>query len=266
MRAFLESVAELGPGDHACLVFDSDELRREAAVAFLKAGAERGERLLIVSANGNGAVDAELAPLTTSGQLVRLSSGRERASGDVLARSRTVARDALADGYRAVRVLTAVEDWTVDELQRYERGTRDLFDDGTFTALCEYDRRRHLEADLIGLQDLHGRVVFALEGSDALRVEREADGRLRLSGWVDITSLGTLVEPLRRAMDGEADVELQLAEVTFVDVSGLRLLVEAAGRLADADRKLVFESPPEAVVTMLRVLGWDRVRGLEVRR
>src|SRR5581483_11053638 len=153
------------------------------------------------------------------------------------------------------RFLTAVEDWTVDELQRYERGTRDLFDDGTFTALCEYDRRRHLEADLIGLQ-----------ASDALRVQREADGRLRLSGWVDITSLGTLVEPLRRAMDGEADVELQLAEVTFVDVSGLRLLVEAAGRLADADRKLVFESPPEAVVTMLRVLGWDRVRGLEVRR
>ncbi|MHB1930140.1 MAG: STAS domain-containing protein, partial [Acidimicrobiales bacterium] len=87
-------------------------------------------------------------------------------------------------------------------------------------------------------------------------------------GEADIATVNLFaeaVESLARRSHGaasSAEACLDLADLEFIDVSGARVLVEAAASMGPG-RQLVIRHPPEMLVRILEV-GWGRVPGLRL--
>lgn len=101
-----------------------------------------------------------------------------------------------------------------------------------------------------------------------LQVESTAQGRrLRVvvSGEVDVSN----AEELRAKIDaGFADeaverIEVDLAEVSYIDSTGIGVLVGSAHRAQDAGRAFEVLNPQANVLRILGLLGVDEVLGLK---
>lgn len=80
--------------------------------------------------------------------------------------------------------------------------------------------------------------------------------RLRVAGELDLATAAVLESHLTAELDGRHDVELELAEVSFVDSTGLRVLVEGSRRAADRGVQLVLLVPlPPQMQRVLEVTG-----------
>jgi anti-anti-sigma factor len=76
------------------------------------------------------------------------------------------------------------------------------------------------------------------------------------SGDIDLDSAPELEAVLRQAIDAAPSrVIVELKSVTFLDSSGLRVLVEAQRGLSDAGAALVIDGMSEAVRRVLEVTG-----------
>ena len=85
-----------------------------------------------------------------------------------------------------------------------------------------------------------------------LDVNTDVDGALVLAGEIDSYTAPDLAERL------EADptlVVLDLTDVTFIDSSGLRVLVEGHRRRVEAGSSLTLRSPSAAVQRLLEISG-----------
>ena|SRR6266511_2670830 len=91
------------------------------------------------------------------------------------------------------------------------------------------------------------------------------DGRpgWQLIGEVDLATRSVLQAALHRAVEGTGDIELDLAELAFIDVGGATVLADAAQRLG-AGRRLVLHNPSPMLRRIIE-LGWGPVPGLELR-
>lgn len=72
--SFLTRADALAAGDHACLVYDDDGRRDEMLLSFLKAGLERGERLMYLADGADTRIGPEFVPAVESGQLTVIPS------------------------------------------------------------------------------------------------------------------------------------------------------------------------------------------------
>ncbi|TYB67651.1 STAS domain-containing protein [Nonomuraea sp. PA05] len=87
---------------------------------------------------------------------------------------------------------------------------------------------------------------------------------LRISGEIDRGNRHLLAGALAWALlAGSHDIRLDLSGLTFIDVSGMRLVVVAAARLS-ADRTLVLDPISPAVRRILALTGWEQAPGLHV--
>ncbi|MBA3288587.1 MAG: STAS domain-containing protein [Acidimicrobiia bacterium] len=84
-----------------------------------------------------------------------------------------------------------------------------------------------------------------------LELRDEEPGTLVLVGEIDSYTAPMLAERMER---GDVDV-LDLAGVTFLDSSGLRLLVDAHQTRADAGSSLLLRSPSAPVQRLLEISG-----------
>lgn len=79
-----------------------------------------------------------------------------------------------------------------------------------------------------------------------------------LAGEIDVASIEALEAAItateQDAAEG-ADVVLDMTEVTFLDSSGLRVLVTANDRLDTAGSRLVIRRPPASVLRVLEITG-----------
>lgn len=93
-----------------------------------------------------------------------------------------------------------------------------------------------------------------------LEVEEEGDAILiRPSGELDISTIQVLDAALQNAMKSEAsEVLLDLWELTFIDSTGLRLLVLAAERLHGSGNRLRMLRVSAPVSRSLEISGLDR--------
>lgn len=83
---------------------------------------------------------------------------------------------------------------------------------------------------------------------------------LRIAGQMDISAAPHLRDVLERAAaDGSHDVVVDLAEVTFIDCSGLRPLLEARARCGDRFR---LSGVTEPVARLLRLTDLDGTFGV----
>jgi anti-anti-sigma factor len=96
----------------------------------------------------------------------------------------------------------------------------------------------------------------------AIRLERTGTTvRIVAAGELDLATTGQLRDHVARALAGSAEVVLlDLAEITFIDSSGLRTLIEAAEH--DGNRLRIIPSP--ACIRLFDVTGVrDRLPLLE---
>lgn len=92
----------------------------------------------------------------------------------------------------------------------------------------------------------------------ALSIASERDGdvhTLGLTGEIDLANAAEVEQALRRIEATDAEViVVDLAGVSFIDSSGIRVLVAAAARARGGDR-LVLARPTRAVLRVLRIAG-----------
>jgi anti-anti-sigma factor len=96
-------------------------------------------------------------------------------------------------------------------------------------------------------------------GPLTLRVEREGNlRRIRLAGELDLANAGAVDQELNEAFaDGQCEILVDMRELTFIDSTGLALLVAAIGRDGDGKRLRFVPSPATAVTRVLQVTGLD---------
>lgn len=79
-----------------------------------------------------------------------------------------------------------------------------------------------------------------------------------LIGEIDLASIGALeaaIDATEQDAAAGADVVLDMTGVTFLDSSGLRVLVTANDRLASAGSRLVIRRPAASVLRVLEITG-----------
>jgi anti-anti-sigma factor len=93
--------------------------------------------------------------------------------------------------------------------------------------------------------------LFDLQTSD------ESYGfRAALSGEIDLSTVEAVESGVREAIDGNNGVvALDLREVSFLDSSGLRLLLRLHKDLGDAGRRLVVVQGPRRVARVFELTG-----------
>jgi anti-sigma B factor antagonist len=88
-----------------------------------------------------------------------------------------------------------------------------------------------------------------------LRIEMDAPARrVRLAGELDMSSAPQLVTTLAETVDRTSDLELDLSELTFMDSSGLHVIINVAKTL-DGRATLVLIAPLPAVARVLEIAG-----------
>jgi anti-sigma B factor antagonist len=88
------------------------------------------------------------------------------------------------------------------------------------------------------------------------------DRTARLIGELDLSVYDEATDQLLSAFDGPGDVRLDLSELSFVDSSGIRLLIQLRRALGEGDR-IVLSSPTPQVRKILDAVG-IRDLGFEV--
>jgi anti-sigma B factor antagonist len=97
-------------------------------------------------------------------------------------------------------------------------------------------------------------------------VERSGSPReFLLSGELDLATVDGAADELASAVVEDGDLSLDLASVSFIDSSGIRLLLQIYRTLQGRGR-LILVSPQGQVADLLRLMGLTRVDGVEVIR
>ena len=92
------------------------------------------------------------------------------------------------------------------------------------------------------------------------------DGRtrvLQLVGELDISSAPALRERLMGLLAEDGDIIVDLSTLSFMDSSGISVLIVAHKRSLQQGRKLTLRSPGGAVAKVLEVSGTDQVFSIE---
>jgi anti-sigma B factor antagonist len=89
-------------------------------------------------------------------------------------------------------------------------------------------------------------------------VEEQGLVKLLLRGELDLSTASKAEEELRRAEAGEPDLlVLDLSELTFLDSTGLRLIVTADHRAREQGRRVAVVKGPETVQRVFAITRLD---------
>jgi anti-anti-sigma factor len=94
-------------------------------------------------------------------------------------------------------------------------------------------------------------------------VQTDQRRTFRLIGELDISNAETLAAILDREAQEQGDINLDMSELTFIDSSGIRVLLRAMDRL-DGQGKLVLVAPTHPVRQILALMGLQDRDGLLV--
>jgi anti-anti-sigma factor len=101
----------------------------------------------------------------------------------------------------------------------------------------------------------------------AFTVDRDRDAiAVALSGELDFSEAHTLAAALLAAeRDEPRMMVVDLAELTFIDAAGMRVLVEAARRANNHRRPMMFVEPLQEIRRILELVGLDLVATVGIR-
>jgi anti-anti-sigma regulatory factor len=271
-------------GDHLCLPFRSDDEQREVLTTYIVDGLTRGERVIYYADRtapdvvGSWLAESgiETGRMIDEGRLEIRSVDNDHLSGglselDIVITTLWVevrqARDAGYPGLRISREMTSELKSAAGEraLVEYEQRLSKVFHSRELVAICQYDQRLFDDAAITGLIACHSQVVQIdpLHDDRRLRiVPTYAPRGLRILGTVDVITAGALTTTLHRATRWpESDLHLDLGELEFIDVAGVRAIVRAAAGLTPG-RRLIIERLAPGLRKVFKIVGWDRTPGL----
>jgi anti-anti-sigma factor len=96
------------------------------------------------------------------------------------------------------------------------------------------------------------------------RVERDGDHRFRLFGELDMANASDLFRQLERAAQQDGDLRLDLSQLTFMDSTGVHVLVRLADRCASGHR-IVVEGPTAQVARLFELVGAESYPNVVIR-
>jgi anti-anti-sigma factor len=85
----------------------------------------------------------------------------------------------------------------------------------------------------------------------------------RLSGELDMATAVTLHEALQHVVAAHGRLVLDMEELSFIDSSGLRALVQLSERMNGAGPLVLCNVPP-SVRRLLDIVGFEALPGIEV--
>lgn len=276
-------MATITPGHHACLVYESDDEKRFGARSFVANGLREGGRVVYITEShaddvismldGDG-FDPEAC--IADGRLSIVPPQLTYLAGGSFDPERAV--DALRDqaawttehGYPSLWIAAEMT-WALrgvpgsEQLLAFERAVDELFDGQTVVALCQYDRRRFDAETILGATALHSHVVKRDEPAAApagsyLWIGSDEPGVVQLKGIVDLSNVNRFARAVDQVVAEGGDLHVDLAQLSFIDLTGLWVLHDATERLARAGRRLTLSSPPPTFDKVLDILGWDDLK------
>jgi ABC-type transporter Mla MlaB component len=269
------------PGEHACCRFTHAADRRRLALAFVRAGLDRGHKVVYLSGEDDAtrfvadlvATDDRVDAALERGQLEVRPATDEYVPDGTFDRAgiRNGLRDdhtqALADGYAALSMAGDMS-WALglppgrDGLVAYENEVTTMMAAGpTLAFLCIYDHGRFAAGTLAGVVESHG-VDVSPELAQVGRVGYLAASRvfpgpaLRLCGELDFGCAEAVAGVLDAHYHGT--LRLDLADLGYVDVAGLRALRGKKGQ------RLAITSASQPVRKLIGLLGWDTDPEIEI--
>jgi PAS domain S-box-containing protein len=197
----LRSLADLRPGEHLGLLFETEAERRAGLAPFLRRGLELHEKVMYLGDAG-AALDhlrddgVDVGLYETNGQFYvgTDAAGIFNPAGPAAFLRQETAR-ALAEGYPALRVAVDMA-WMREKLfgnpglSDYEAGLNNFLPGSACLVLCQFDRRRFDPALLLEILTAH---PLVLNGTKVLEnicylppeaVSGQAPGAARLSKWL----------------------------------------------------------------------------------
>lgn len=196
------------------------------------------------------------------------SADGSRAAG-LAARVQAFVETGLTEGYAALRLAAEVCEVappgeSVEQMRARERRAAQLTTSLPVTGVCLYDRKRCSEEYLMAVEREHESCAHpeGLHSDRLLTITRERGlTRLRLVGEVDLSNAVALRKVLAGAI-ADGDVTLDLAELSFIDVAGLRAIVQVA--MSNIDRSICLCDPSPQVLALLGRCGWSHLLNLKV--
>jgi anti-anti-sigma factor len=271
----LERPAGVERADHVCWAYADDAAFEEAALRFLTAGLDRGDRLMWV---GDGAEDrlrrsagplAAVEQLVARGtlRLVSVGDGYDAADGFSPDQQFTfydaATRAALADGYRGLRVVAEITALAADpeqraDLLRWEHRADAFVASGSgFAALCAY-RGDELPADVVADVASAHPVSYSDGTRAAFRLWFDG-GALLVAGDVDHFTAERLARLLATTDVDVPVMELDLSRLGFIDLAGVRVIAAWAEDLRGRSTELVLAGPSRLFHRMWDLLAPDGV-------
>lgn len=266
-------------GEHACCHVEDRRDRDRLAVGFVVAGLRRGFKVVYLCEAGD--VDATLALLRAADAAV--DEALQRGQCDVRDASATYAPDgsfdvermlatvraehagALAQGYAGLSISgdvgAVIGAPGAERLAEYERRLDAELGDDTHVVFCHYDHPKidpqtithaaathHVDvpAELAAI----GRTGFLA----AARVH--SPETLRLAGELDFESADGVADAVGAQF--QRSLEVDLADLSFVDVAGLRAL------RSSATDGLTISAASPTIRRIIELLGWDTDPGVRV--
>ncbi|GAA2276158.1 MULTISPECIES: STAS domain-containing protein [Kitasatospora] len=98
----------------------------------------------------------------------------------------------------------------------------------------------------------------AIATGDAVRDGRPTPLVVRVGGEIDVATAPRLRQRLAAALEAHREVVLDLSEVTFMDCSGLGVLVQARNQADRCGRRLVLHGVGHPVARLLKLTGLTR--------
>jgi anti-anti-sigma factor len=273
-------------GDHICCAFGSEAEQEALVVRFARDAISRRERLVYMcDGNDEGTIRSflDVAGIDSSSHLasgqLRIDSAREAYGGAdgfdpecQIAHFEIEKRRAYADGFSGLAAMAEMS-WALeapwDTVVSYEREVQQVFGTAAVRGVCEYDRRIFPADMLDEVAAAHELWVGVDHRSSCARwrtttIRERADlPGLEVSGELDMATSAYLAARLAEHLITDADIELDVAALTFADVSGCRAIAETALAL-DPPRRLILKDATPCVRRVLELCGWSAIPALEL--
>lgn len=219
------ALSRVRPGDHACLLYESDDEKNRIVAAYISGGLTSGSRVTHVlhDTAPEAFVDkmlehgADVRRALSSGQLRLLRSDEVYAEGGAFEASRTLERFRGGDaedrrlGFATSRVSAEME-WALEGTQGdafldYEARVNPLLQHTCTAGLCLFDARRFPSSLLAGVIRSHPLVIYADRVLRNVYYERAHDDAPSMDAAIR-ARLGSLVEMEQNREAAEANERL----------------------------------------------------------
>jgi anti-anti-sigma regulatory factor len=134
----------------------------------------------------------------------------------------------------------------IQELPELEEKIATVVRGAGMSVLCGYDRERFDPVTLASVTPFHSHSVAAATYHDdpVLRICRQyVPPGIRLAGELDFLASETLALALSEAIRIDGDITINMTDLSFIDGSSVRMIMDAAGGLASA-RTVVLRCRP----------------------